>query len=246
MRAARGDLIVLMAGDDISLPQRVARTAQAWDEAGERPELIASHVVDMSFDGVDLGNTSVDDLAKWATVQDWARRRPYIVGAAHAVTRRLFEQFGPLSDDVAHEDQVHTLRAICRGGAITVAEPLLRYRRGGMSGGLQHFTGAEFVLRGQRQNDKHVALHRQWLADAQSAGCLDLVKQATRREHDRELFIQALLKVPDLAGRLNVTRAAPQIDLSWRLRKLIYWQWPAVAATVRRLQAQSRQARQGQ
>lgn len=245
MQAARGELVVLMAGDDISLPQRVARNAQAWDDSGGRADLIASDVVDMTYDGVDQGITKVDDLAQWATVQDWATRRPYIIGAAHAVTRRLFDQFGPVAVDVTHEDQVDTLRAICRGGALTVAEPLLRYRRGGISGGLQQFTAAEFVSRGKRQNDTHVALHRQWLVDARLAGCLDLVDRATRREHDRELFIQALLRAPDLAARLRVATGTQGVDLSWRLRKLIYWQWPVVAVSVRRLQVRSKQLRRG-
>jgi glycosyltransferase involved in cell wall biosynthesis len=246
LRAARGELIVMMAGDDLSLPERVALSAKAWDESGGRLDLIACDLVDMSHDGADLGVLEVDDLARWKTLDDWARRRPYIVGAGHAFTRRLFDRFGPLAPGVAYEDQVNLLRALCGGGAVTLHQPLVRYRRGGVSDRMREFSGAQYVAWTRRQSIKHVALHAQWLADARIAGCFDLVDRATRREHDRELFIRDLLAAPDLASRLRVTRGARSVDLGWRVRKLLYWQWPALGARVRRLQAQSKRLRHGE
>jgi glycosyltransferase involved in cell wall biosynthesis len=245
VRAARGDLIVLMAGDDISLSNRAAMTARAWDRSGGTLDLVACDLIDMSNEGVDMGILRVDDLAQWKSVDDWARRRPYVVGAGHAFTRRLFDRFGPLAPGVSYEDQVNVFRALCGGGAVTLREPLLRYRRGGVSDRMRHFSGEIYVQWMRRLNGIHVALHRQWLADARLAGCLELVEQATRHERDRELFIQALLQASDLAGRVRVTRAASAVDLGWRLRKLIYWQWPSLAAAIRRLQAQSKQLRHG-
>jgi glycosyltransferase involved in cell wall biosynthesis len=246
LREARGDLLVMTAGDDISLPQRVAKTAQAWDASGQRLDLIACNLIDMSPEGEDLGVLEVDDLAQWKTLDDWARRRPYIVGAGHAFTLRLFQRFGPIPTRVAYEDQVNTFRALCGGGAVTLHEPLVRYRRGGVSDRMREFSGAHYVEWTRRQNIKHVALHEQWLDDARVAGCHDLVAAATRREYDRELFIRELLAAPDLAGRLRVTRQARHVDLGWRVRKLMYWQWPEVAARVRRLQAQWKLVRHGE
>ncbi len=246
LRAARGDLVVMMAGDDISLPQRVARSAEAWDASGGRLDLIACDLIDMGCDGTDLGVLRVDDLAEWKSLEDWARRRPYIVGAGHAFTRRLFERFGPLVAGVAYEDQVNLLRALCGGGALTLHEPLVRYRRGGVSDRMREFSGAQYVAWTQRQSVKHVALHAQWLADARVAGCHGLVDRATRREHDREIFIRDLLAAPGLAARWRATREARRVDLGWRVRKLLYWQWPDLGARVRRLQAQSKRLRHGE
>jgi glycosyltransferase involved in cell wall biosynthesis len=246
LRAAHGDLVVLMAGDDISLSNRVAQVARAWDASGGRLDLIACDLVDMNHAGVDVGVLKVDNLAEWKTVDDWARRRPYIVGAGHAFTRRLFERFGPLADGVSYEDQVNTLRALCGGGAATLSEPLVRYRRGGVSDRLRHFTGAIYKQRIQRLNNIHVALHKQWLADAHLAGCLDLVEQATRREFDRELFMHDLLAASGLGNRLRVTGSARTVDAGWRLRKLLYWQWPGLAAAIRRVQARSKEFRYGE
>lgn len=245
LQAARGELVVMMAGDDISLPDRVALTAKAWDESGTRLDLIACDLIDMSHDGDDLGVIRVDDLSKWS-LAEWAKRRPYIVGAGHAFTKRLFDRFGTLAPGVAYEDQIITLRALCSGGATTIHKPLVRYRRGGVSDRMREFSGAHYVAWTQRQNIKHVALHEQWLSDARLAGCYELVDAATRREHDRELFIRDLLAAGSLPGRLHVTRRAAAVDLGWRVRKVLYWQWPGVAAAVRRWQAAWKRLRHGE
>ena len=92
-----------MAGDDISLPERIARTIQAWHDHGERPDLIAANVFDMTEDGHDVGIKQVDRLQEWRGVEHWAQRRPYVIGAAHAITRRLFDRFGPLANNVFHD-----------------------------------------------------------------------------------------------------------------------------------------------
>lgn len=237
MAAASGELVVLMAGDDISHPQRVARITQEWDAHGTRPDLIASHVVDMDETGHDHGLITVDDLAQWTSLDSWARRRPYIVGAGHAVTRRLFLRFGPLQDDVVYEDQVNTLRAILCGGALTIAEPLLRYRRGGVSQAAVRMSGQEFVLRAQRDNQRHLSLHQQWRLDAALLGQADTVQRATERDYRRGRFLADLFQAPCGAARLWVALSAHGVALGWRLRKALYWQWPSLGASVRRWQA---------
>jgi len=236
MRAARGELVVLMGGDDISLPDRVALTTDAWDTSGQKLDLIGCDLIDMSNDGVDLGRITPDDLAEWLTPQDWARRRPYIVGAGHALTRRQFERFGPLLPDVRLEDQVNTLRAILGGGGAVVRKPLLRYRRGGISTGRDVDSAEVYMSKVRQQGSWQVALLTQWLADARLAGSYDLVDAVIRHEYDRALFVRDLLAAHCSRARLGVTRNARAIAWGWRVRKLIYWQWPAIAAGIRRMQ----------
>jgi glycosyltransferase involved in cell wall biosynthesis len=246
VRAARGELIVMMAGDDLSLPDRVARVAAAWDASNQRLDLIASHLIDMDPEGRDVGIVKVDDLAPWRSVEDWARRRPYIVGAAHAFTRRSFERFGPLRPNVSHEDQVNMLRAVCGGGACTIDAPLVRYRQGGVSDRMREFSADHFMARMRRLNAGHVALHEQWLADARTGGHEALVEAAIQREYRRELFLQALLAAPNLAGRWSATRTHRDVALGWRLRKFASLGMPALAARVRAMQATSRKIRHGE
>ena len=247
MRAARGRLIVMMAGDDISTPDRVARTAAAWDASGERLDLIASHLHDMGHGGEDFGILRVDDLADWKTLDDWARRRPYIVGASHAFTRRLFERFGPLGPQVAYEDQVNTLRALLMGdgGACTLDAPLVHYRRGGVSDRMRDFSGERFLQWTRRQNIKHLALHAQWLQDAAQAGCKAQVQAAIAKEYGHELFWQSLLAADTVRGRWQAVHAHPGLPLGWRLRKWAYLGLPGVAGRLRHWQSAWKHLRRG-
>lgn len=233
MQAASGQLVVIMAGDDLSLPERVAQTATAWDATGQRADLIASHVIDMSHDGRDLGVLQVDDLAQWRGVEDWARHRPYIVGAAHAVTRRSFERFGALSPQLVHEDQANVLRALCAGGACTVDAALVRYRRGGVSGRMSALSGEQLMARMRAQTARHLALHEQWLRDARTCGCEPLVEQAIRHEYQRELYLQALGEARGARARWQAVVGHPHVKLGWRLRKLAYFGMPTLSARMR-------------
>lgn len=246
VRAARGELIVMMAGDDQSLPQRVARVAAAWDASNQRLDLIASHLIDMDQDGIDQGVLRVDDLAQWRSLDDWARQRPYIVGAGHAFTRRMFDRFGPLGPKVSYEDQVNVLRALLGGGACTIDEPLVRYRRGGVSDRMRNFSAEQFLAWMRRLNGIHVALHQQWLQDARTAGHEEFVQRVIHREYQRERFIEALLAAPHLAGRWAAVGQFPDVALGWRLRKFAYLSVPALAARIRAMQASFKRLRHGE
>jgi glycosyltransferase involved in cell wall biosynthesis len=246
VRAARGQLIVMMAGDDLSLPQRVARVAAAWDASNQQLDLIASDLIDMDQDGIDQGVLKVDDLAQWRSLDDWARQRPYIVGAGHAFTRRMFDRFGPLGPRVSYEDQVNMLRALLGGGACTIAEPLVRYRRGGVSDRMRNFSAEQFLAWMRRLNGIHVALHQQWLQDARTAGHEEFVRGVIHREYQRERFIEALLAAPDLPGRWAAVRQFGEVALGWRLRKFAYLSMPALAARIRAMQSSSKRLRHGE
>lgn len=236
MKLARGELLVLMGGDDISLPERASVTLEAYDATGQRVDLLACDVIDMSADGIDLGLIEVDDLSKWHSIDGWVRQRPYVIGAGHAVSRRLMERFGPLQPGIDTEDQVTTLRALCSAGAVTIRRPLVRYRRGGISAGAKELTVLDFLHQTQRRNRSHLALIRQWRADAGIAGCAEAVEHATRPAFDRETFMSELLSSRDFFSRLQALRRASRLSLGWRIKKLLYFQWPGIGVGVRRLQ----------
>jgi hypothetical protein len=130
-------------------------------DGGRRADLIASDLQDLNAQGEGGETLRVDDLAQWRNASDWAAQRPYVVGAAQAFTRRLFTQFGPYLPNVVYEDQINTLRALLMGGALTIAEPLVQYRRGGASAGLAATDAAPFYPRhGPAINAKSPRLNR--------------------------------------------------------------------------------------
>lgn len=217
--AARGQLIVTMAGDDISTPDRVARIAAAWDQSARQLDLIASHLHDMTAEGNTAGTLRVDDLARWRSPADWVRQRPHVIGAAHAFTKRLFDRFGPLGDGVAYEDQIITFRALLSGGACTIDAPLVHYRRGGISA--RPSTAEARRARMALQNARHLAETEQLLRDAAAAQVLGVVGPALRHEQIKLRYFERLLSAASLAERLRTLAGAHDVPWGWRWRK--FW-----------------------
>ena len=233
MREATGELVILMAGDDICLPTRVARVADVWDSSNQRLNLIASHVFDMSPSGVDLGVLRVDRLQDWKRAEDWAVRRPYVIGAAHAITRRLFEEYGPLRDDVQEEDQVNTLRAILSGAAYTIEEPLVRYRRGGLSSGV--FEPAGYPAFEKRRSARYLAGFRQFIQDATIAGCEPLISDTIGEERERALFVEKIAAERSVLRRVALARVSLPNDDRWRWKMLFKLTTPRAAFLTQRV-----------
>lgn len=233
VEAAGGELLFTAAADDVSLPDRVATTVAAWEAHGRRPDLVAGHLLDLDQDDRVHGEIRVDDLAAWHGPDDWTRRRPYIVGAAHAFTRRLFERFGPLHDGLAYEDQILVFRALASGGAITVDRPLVHYRRGGTSSKPRFDDAAQMRAWTQRRVARQQVELDNLLADARVAGCEALVAAHLDDDRRRVRYQLDLLAAPDAAARWALARGASGLPLGWRLRKAAHLQWPQLTLGVR-------------
>ena len=129
---AGGELLFVAAGDDISEPRRVEHVVAHWLALDKRPDLIATDLLDLDAEGQVHGvitHTALDELS----LSHWCAARPWLVGASHAWSKRLFARFGPMQRGAHAEDQIMLLRALLCGGASTLHEPLGRRRRGGLS-----------------------------------------------------------------------------------------------------------------
>lgn len=217
-----GDLLVIAAGDDVSLPQRCERLTQAWLAAGRRPDLIASALVDLDADGGTHALITPTDLSIYRDAADWLARPPHVVGAAQAWTRRLYQRFGPLPAGTVAEDLLMVFRAIVSGGALTLDEPLVQYRRGGISRRRRSLHAGEVVER-LLKNSRHALVELpQLLADARLAGQLEAVEDELSRRFEREAYVRDVFAAPSLPRRWEVFVAATRVPASWRLRVLMY------------------------
>ncbi|HOL36330.1 MAG TPA: glycosyltransferase [Rubrivivax sp.] len=188
---ARGELLFVTAGDDVSQPERCERTVQAWLAHGRRPDLIACPLLDIDAAGAQQGLLQPSDLGAYRGAGDWIARPPHVIGAGQAWTRRLVERFGPLPEGTVAEDLVMVFRAIVSGGAITLAEPLVAYRRGGLSRRRRALRAAD-VRRKLLANARHSLVELPCLLrDAELAGVRDEVAPALERQLARERHIAA-------------------------------------------------------
>ncbi len=219
---AEGELLVIAAGDDVSLPQRCETLVDAWLAHGRRPDLLASALADLDAEGQVHGEIVPSDLGTYTTLTQWAAQTPFVVGAAQAWTKRMFDRFGPLPPGTVAEDLVMVFRAIGSGGAITLREPLVQYRRGGISRRRRNLNARDVVERLLKNNRHALVETQQMLKDAQVMGRLEEVGAHLRAVLEREQFIADLFAAQGFAARCGVVMRAGTQPVALRLRLWVY------------------------
>ncbi|MEQ1685218.1 MAG: glycosyltransferase [Burkholderiaceae bacterium] len=227
---SKGEMLIVAAGDDVSLPQRCERVMQAWRASNQRLDLIAAALIDIDETGKAGAVITPSDLSTCRNAADWLARPPFVVGAAQAWTRRVFERFGPLPKGVVAEDLVMVLRSVMSGGAVTLAEPLVRYRRGGLSFRRRAQTAGDVVKALLKNNRSSLVELPLLLDDARKAGQLAAVEPALLARLAREHFVRDLFAAGSLPARSRVVLAAGGVPIALRLRLFIYAAWPALLA----------------
>lgn len=166
--AVDAELIVVGAGDDISVPRRVERNVAAYLASGRKAQYLYSLVRSMTLRG-ELGGSyqspaSDDRSSKWrAGLSPF----PVSIGAAQAWTKRLVERFAPMERYCWAEDQVFGFRGVLAGSVAFIEEPLVHYRAGsGMTNHSKAFRWKRY-WKGQANG---INIYRQRARDAATVG----------------------------------------------------------------------------
>jgi glycosyltransferase involved in cell wall biosynthesis len=227
---SRGELLFVAGGDDVSLPERCAKTVATWLASRKTLDLIAAPLLDVDAEGNVHGVLQPSDLAQYKNASDWIANRPYVVGAAQAWTRRLIERFGPIPAGTIGEDMLMAFRAIISGGAITLPEPLVLYRRGGISRRRRSLDAASVVARIRKNSNNALVELTQLIADAERAGVADVVRPTLEKRLARECFIRDIFAAQTTGARVGLALGARAVPLGVRTRMLVYAAWPALLA----------------
>ncbi len=140
MELCEGELMVVAAGDDVSLPKRVEVIYDRWNKAGRPVGSIFSDIVKMAEDGTPFGSLSVPQGEPIDLLQIIRGAPAPIIGSAHCWHRRVFEVFGPLREGVVNEDSAIFYRSALLGSVLHIHEPLVRHRiHGGNTGACGRF-----------------------------------------------------------------------------------------------------------
>ncbi len=133
LRVASGDVIIMAAGDDMSGPARVAKTADFFDGHPESYGLILGASV-MDAAGRLTGRT-VNYPSRLPARLSTASLSGHDLmpglhacGASSAFRREVFDNFGPVRDDVYADDRVYALRAILLGGCVFLPDLMVSWR----------------------------------------------------------------------------------------------------------------------
>ena len=224
MAMTTGEIIVLMAGDDISYPTRARKMAEAFAaDPTLRAVSCASRVVDAK--GVPM-STRAPDLRTQTFEHGAGRKDPYagapVTGACAAYHRSLHETFGPLPPDAGGEDVDSIFRALLLGRVQYYGEILMDYLQHG--GNICNFsvdavTDEELARLEIWASECNARFDRQWFRDLNLAVKLGFV------ERGRERRIRWLIERH--AGRHALTA------LSLKASPFSEW-WPAACRLLRR------------
>ena len=229
---SHGELLFIAAGDDVSAPQRCERVVQAWLASERRLDLIAAALIDMDEHGALHDVITPTDLSRYRSAADWLAAPPHVIGAGQAWTRRVYERFGALPDAAQAEDMLMVFRAILAGGAITLPEPLVHYRRGGLSRRRRTASAADATHRLLSNNRHALAELPQLLADARAAGQLDAVGPVLSARLAREEFIRDVFAAPGSGAKVALALRRQTVPWVVRLRMLAYAAFPWLLAPL--------------
>lgn len=226
VKLAQGDLLITAAGDDISYPNRAHTLLSAWLSSGCKLDLVASYARSISYDGQETGTLiKVDQLSNWKSAKDWCIKRPYVVGATHAFTKRIWTRFGDIASDIPYEDQIVSLRAVCLGGGLTIQTPLLSYRTGGVSSKDMVRDSSQRLMAVQRRYSRQCAVFAQVRQDLEHSGHATLWRGKVKKYWSRAHAALELLQWRNKHTYLPLSRL---LDLMWQcgpfwtVRQIIY------------------------
>jgi glycosyltransferase involved in cell wall biosynthesis len=139
MDMAKGELIVLAAGDDISLPNRTEDLVNEWITEG-KPSGICSDIISINQNGITIDKDRDSWLLeKRGIINEYKNGESYCVyinhpffcllGGSAAWSKNCWDIFGNLNSDVINEDVVMSFRSSLASGLHISKNKLVKYRR---------------------------------------------------------------------------------------------------------------------
>jgi glycosyltransferase involved in cell wall biosynthesis len=130
MDLSHGELIVVAAGDDISLPYRTLEIFQAWINSGKKAFSIDSDIKWIDENGNDFQKpfTKRLPLPKEHQLLIFSKTLySHIHGSSHAWNRKVFDEFG-LLPSIILEDTAIPARSMILGDVLQIDKHLIKYR----------------------------------------------------------------------------------------------------------------------
>ncbi|EGQ7944971.1 glycosyltransferase [Vibrio parahaemolyticus] len=173
-------LIIVQAGDDIAMPNRIEETYETWLING-KPSLIIGSYDKISEQGdVIEPFESMKQNKKPYTLENIINRKCAVDGCCAAFTSDVLNEFAPYNKDIINEDRINVLRAFLLNGIHHENKKWIQYRLGGISTFSKETREEKYnntVINAQRER-QDLQMN---LLDAQSKEAHDVVAAVKRR-----------------------------------------------------------------
>ncbi len=125
-----GDLTVVAAGDDLSVPKRVEKLVDAWLKAGRPETVVYSDYHTIGVDGENIARAPLHRDYSDVTLESFCEH-PRAMMCSYSFATTLASRFPPLRTALLNEDFVFPFRALLSGQKLVyTTEPLVNYRIG--------------------------------------------------------------------------------------------------------------------
>lgn len=125
-----GELIVVAAGDDISLPNRVKSIVDVYEKNKRKSLVIHSSALKINDSNELVGLYFPPVIEQKMDIFEIAASQGLYIGATGAWSRSIYKDFGPIVFKDSYEDLVLGFRAAMKGSLVYIDEPLVMYRFG--------------------------------------------------------------------------------------------------------------------
>ena len=231
LQLAKGELFVSADCDDISEPYRISRLVEFWQSQPHKPSLITSDVWDTTPHGIDLKVKKCGDLEEIQSIDMWMKKKPHFFGCTNMYTRDIINKFGLLRPNCGSTDQIIVLRAILLQGAMSLHEPLVHYRQGGVTGN-KPMNVTDKVNRLLNESPRTVADIEQHIDDAKKFGFGALVRQHFKDRLAEAKLIPKLLNAESFKEELKIFFQERETPFFKRIRLLSYATLPLLHKVI--------------
>lgn len=203
VRHCEGDWIVVAAGDDISLPNRVESVVGFLDADHEETSLIHSASIKITEEGREISAEQSQWLSELNNLREMVRKKAYILGATAAWHRRLFSDYEALPENLMYEDQVLQTRAVLTGKIGYISQPLVKHRVGGVTSTYKGLSLHDKIF--GISNDRWLVARGQQIRDVKEKGGDPEVFLLLESDYKDLQFRSNLRKSPSCINKMKLT-----------------------------------------
>ena len=166
--AARGEILVIAAGDDVSLPERTASLFKLYDDPSVQSAFSNALIIDEEGKPGEpwFPVSWRADFNSYPLIVSRSHT-PMVLGATNSIRKKVWQSFPELLQGVQQEDVVLALRARLLGKIAYAPECLVRYRQHGAN--LYSVATGRINVGEARSKMNRRALNQQFRADLDTA-----------------------------------------------------------------------------
>lgn len=245
MKISKGELCVVAAGDDISIPERVGVIVDSWLVTNKKAMSLHSAYTEIDMDGNSIRLTQNRNAKEFTSISKCISENIGVTGATHAWAKVNFDVFGPLRDDLTHEDCAIPLRSMLLGRVEYIDIPLVKYRVNiGISNVLFNDINDELHGKGAVAAERYYIDYLQKMQDLTTFGVDKILIRLCSRQLKKLTLIKSLAKTEAPKLQLLFQAISGGVSIWFAATRTLKYALPSLITLQRYLISKARRVTQ--